>query len=264
MPQVTNLSLTKQQQAILHELYRFRFLNSSLLVKLLGTSNVIRMNERLKLLSQNKYISRRYEPSYKLLHKPASYYLLPLGRASLKAMDAKYSEQALRIARRDATRTDKFIERCLALAELAVLLTAPHTKVFTKSQLVRYGYFPQPLPDLYIQLKTNSGVQQYLLEYLESNQPLNAILKSVKRYLQYSDEGEWEVTGTRLPPVLLVCDSALLEKRVQKYGMTVIEEADDEVLRFYTACIPAITDKANRPWTSLQDLDEQLELKEIR
>jgi hypothetical protein len=178
-----------------------------------------------------------------------------------------YSPRVLANIKRLKNPSDKFVDHALGVFETCNLIKArigDDARLFTKSELADFEYFPEQRPDAFIRLKTPNGEQQYILEYLETNTPFRVILGKLKSYIKYSDEGEWEITNSPLPPVLLVCDSAVLEKRVQKYGMTAIEEADDEVLRFYTTNLPTLQAQAKLPWTSLQYLDEKLELEDIK
>lgn len=259
--------LNATQLAILHELYRFRIGTTHLLSTALQTTNKNLLNRKLTVLLEQNYIARIYDPSYRLSHKHASFFLTAKGVKELKnTPESNYSPRVLANIKRLKHPSDKFVEHALGVFEACNLIKArigDNARLFTKSELADFEYFPEQRPDTFIRLKTVHGEQQFILEYLETNTPFRVILGKLKSYIKYSDEGEWEVTNSPLPPVLLVCDSAVLEKRVQKYGMTAIEEADDEVLRFFTSNLPALQAQAKLLWTSLQDLDEKLELAAI-
>lgn len=260
-------SLNATQLAILHELYRFRIGTTQLLSTALQSANKNLLNRKLTVLLEQNYIARIYDPSYRLSHQHASFFLSAKGVKELKKIPEKnYSPRVLANIKRLKHPSDKFVDHVLGVFEACNLIKArigDDVRLFTKSELVDFEYFPEQRPDAFIRLKTANGEQQYILEYLETNTPFRVILGKLKSYINYSDEGGWEVTNSPLPPVLLVCDSVALEKRVQKYGMTAIEEADDEVLRFYTTNLPALQAQATPSWTSLQDLDEKLQMQKI-
>lgn len=259
--------LNETQLAILNELYRYRIGTTKLLASATNATDKNLLNRKLVILLEQGYIGRIHEPSYRLTHKHASYFLMTPGVQALKVIPGNnYSPKVLSNIKRLKQPSDKFVDHALGVFDICNQIQrqlGDNVRLFTKSELALYEYFPEQRPDAFMRLKTAHGEQQYILEYLESSTPFRVILGKLKSYIKYCDEGEWEVTNSPLPPVLLVCDSPQLEKRLQKYGQTVIEEADDEVLRFYTASVLALTAHTGLPWTSLQDLDEKLELKAI-
>lgn len=259
--------LNTAQLAILHELYRFRVGTTQLLTTALHITNKNLLNRKLNVLLEQNYIARIYEPSYRLTHKHASFFLSDKGVKALKDLPEKnYSPRVLASIKRLKKPSDKFVDHALGVFETCNLIKAEigdAVRLFTKSELADFEYFPEQRPDAFIRLKTTNGEQQYILEYLESSTPFKVILGKLKSYIKYSDEGEWEVTNSPLPHVLLVCDTSQLERRIHSYGIIVLEEADDEVLKFYTSNNQVLAEKQKRPWTSLQDLDEKISLEAI-
>ncbi len=84
--------LNQKQLSLLDTLYRFRFATTELLTQTLGTSNKGKMNQRLKLLLDQEYIGRRYEKTYHLTGRHASYFLQAKGIKALKDRpNSKYS-----------------------------------------------------------------------------------------------------------------------------------------------------------------------------
>lgn len=259
--------LNGTQLAILHELYRHRIGTTQLLASALQASDKNLLNRKLVVLLEQGYINRIYEPSYRLAHKHASFYLSSAGAKILKDIPGNsYSPRVLANIKRLRHPSDKFIEHALGVFEACNQIKGQigdRVRLFTKSELADFDYFPEPRPDAFIRLKTKDGEQQYLLEYVESSTPFRVILGKIKSYIKYSDDGEWEVTNSPLPPILLVCDTPQLEKRVQKYGLNVLDEADEDELRFFTTNPTLLAANAEQPWTSLLDLDEKLRLEEI-
>ena len=260
--------LNDTQLTILNELYRFRIGTTELLTSALQASDKNLLNRKLAILHEQGYIGRIYEPSYHLVHRHASFYLSTAGVKVLKAIPGnKYSSKVLANIKRLKHPSDKFIDHALGVFETCNQIKAQigdSIRVFTRSELAEFDYFPETRPDAFIRLKTTHGEQHYLLEYIENSIPFRVILGKLNSYIKYSDEGEWDATNSPLPPVLLVCDSPQLEKRVQKYGQTVLQEADDEVLRFYTTSIQKLQSGVKNSWTRLDGQDETFRLGDVR
>lgn len=252
--------LNDKQLSILHELYRFRIGTTDLLTTVLHAPDKNRLNRRLTILLEQGYIGRIFEPSYRLIHKHASFYLKDAGVKALKNIpEHKYSLRVLANIKRLKNPSDKFVEHSQGVFEISNHLKrmmGDSARLFTKSELADFDYFPEQRPDAFIRLKTTTGEQQYLLEYIESSTPFRAILGKLKSYIKYSDDGEWEVTNSPLPPILLVCDSPELERRLQKYGLVTLEEADDEVLKIYTTSKEKLKSKTAKTWTRLGDEED--------
>ncbi len=236
--------LNDKQLDILHLLYRFRFITSDLLLTPLNLKDKSRVNERLKVLMEQKYIGRKYEPHYSLIGKHAAYYLLPDGIKALKKMreEKEYVASVFTNLGRDLNASDKFAEHSLDVLRVCNQLEAIYgddLTFFSKTELAAHGhYFPKPLPDAYIQLQSeDEEVKQYFIEIVHASKPIFTVIKRVKQYVEYSDEGEWEDTKTPLPPVLFVCDTPTLQKRLQKIVPAATDDADIEELKIYTTSI---------------------------
>jgi hypothetical protein len=240
-------SLNTKQLAILDLLYRFRFGTTDLFTKALEVNHKTKMNERLKILLDQEYIGRHYEPEYRLLRKHASYYLLPKGMKALRELDTKYDETILRNSYKDKTASDQFINHNLTIFKTYCDLKVIHgdkLKFFTKSQLKPYDYFPHPLPDAYFRIETDKQPKQYFLEALESSRPFFVSVRKARRYIAYSENGEWDDTETELPTVILVCDSGTLKRRMDKQVEKIASDIDPDELS-YLATIDII-DAFNR------------------
>lgn len=226
-----NKRLNTKQLSILDTLYRFRFGTTDLLAKALGVKTKNKMNERLKVLLDQEYIGRHYESSYRLLGKHASYFLLPKGIKVLRQFDDKYDETMLHNIYKDKSASEQFINHSLAIFNTYCELKAKYgesLRYFTKSQLGQYEYFPKPLPDAYARIQKQNKEVQYFIELLEAHRPFFISARKFKHYIEYSETGEWEDTGTTLPKVILLCDSDTLKKRMDKQVLK-LDDIDDEV-----------------------------------
>lgn len=226
--------LNQTQLLILHHIYRFRFVATSHLAQYPVPTTKTKINRRLKLLLDQRYIGRNYEPSYHLSGRHATYYLEVKGLKTLKSLpDSPYSASVLRNMAKDKTASDRFINHWLEIFEINCLLKARYRdniRVFTKSQLVPYNYFPRPAPDAYIRFTVDGTERQYILELIDGTQPIFAQLARIKKYLDYSEEGDWEdATGTKLPLVILVCESVAQQRRLLKLADNELDDLDDDI-----------------------------------
>lgn len=214
--------LNPDQLAILELLYRFRFGTSTLFNQYLKPNNRQSLNSRLNILTKQEYIGKNYNKSYKLLGKPASYYLLPKAFAVLREQEG-ISNAVLKNMYKDKDASEKFVDHCLAVFAAGNQLEAAYgdrIEFFTKSELADYSNFPQPLPDAFISLKTSTlpraRIKHYFLEVFEDGTPFFVIARRIRQYADYVDSGGWEFTKKVLPTVLAECESKTLQKRLLK------------------------------------------------
>lgn len=252
----SHYSLTRKQEAILTLLYRFRFTTSAHISQTLGIGKAT-INKRLSLLVETGYIGRRYSQEYRLLRKPASYYLLPKGIDALQALDSdKFDARILRNIRKDQHTSDQFIEQSLGIFDICCRLTAKlgnDLRFFTKSQLAhKYDYFSGFMPMAYMRINRNGAERDFFIEYLQPSKPLFAVIQRLQAYVDYADGGDWEEgTGSEFPAVLYVCETKRLRDRLLKRATAVLDETDDD-LKFYVAALDDLNS-----WQNLADHEER-------
>lgn len=217
-----NKKLNQGQINILELLYHFRFGTSTLFNQTLKPTNRQSLNSRLDILTNQEYIGKNYHKSYKLLGKPASYYLLPNGLAILRQQEGT-STNVIKNMYKDANASEAFIDHWLTVFAINNQLEAIYgdrMELFTRSELAEYKNFPQPLPDAFISLKSSNQprarTKYYFLEVFEDRKPFFAVARRVNEYVEYADTGEWENTGKKLPALLVICESTTLQKRLLK------------------------------------------------
>lgn len=195
------------------------------------------MVRRLSLLVDKGLITKRFDSSYRIKSKPAAYCLTPTGARELeKYQDGKVNIKA---TYRDADASEDFIERCLLIFTIHNQLKAKYgdsLRFVTKADLAEFDYFPKPLPDGYIRLESEGTKPQYFLDLIRSKDPFFVAVRKVRRYIAYTDEGIWEGTGTDLPAIILLCDSAALQKRLEKH-LTVISDDIDSEVKFHIVAL---------------------------
>jgi DNA-binding MarR family transcriptional regulator len=250
---ITNhYNLTKKQLAILDLLFRFRFATSEQLSQALNITTAT-INKRLKLMLELNYIGRNYNSNYVVVHKYASYYLLPEGIKLLKQLGSpkKYSPDALRNARKAKRLSEKFIEQCLVIFTVHNMFKKQYgdsLRFFTKIQLTNYPHFPDS--DGYIRLAHEKEEMQFFLDVIYEH-PFFLASGKVKQYLKFAKEeaGIWEEkTNSELPHVLLICENTSLQKRLVKKMRRSIEEGD---MQFYIITIDEF--KHNHLWHDMSD-----------
>jgi len=229
--------LNQKQVAILHLIYRFRFVTTELTALYQGGKDAKTVYPRLQTLAEQGYIGRRYESHYRLEHRPAAYFLLPDGLRVLRSQPKEgytYDEKALHNIRRDQTATDQFIARSLDVLHAYCLLREQYgdkLQFFTKNDLAAYDHFPRSLLDAYLRLEVGGETKQYFLTIHQQDVPFYLHVRRIKQYADYADAGTWEVTETRLPDILALCDTTLVQKRLTKR----IAKENHPDLHFYLA-----------------------------
>lgn len=214
--------LNQNQIDVLLLLYKFRFATSNLLTQKLKLQHRNSINSRLQILEDQEYIGRRYDKSYKMMNKPASYLMLPKGFAVLRGMEG-ISNNVLKNMYKDVQATDGFVERSLTIFGLYNKLESifgQRFDMFSKSELTDMENMPEVLPDGLIRLKTSDSPRAkehyFFLYYAEERQPLFAISNLITKQLEYGDSEDWNNLFDKPPAVMLICDSPTRERRLHR------------------------------------------------
>lgn len=257
-------TLNAEQLEVLELLYKFRFGSNNLTAEYFGKKDRSFVFKRLKILQDQGYIGKRFESSYRIQGKPAAYYLLPAGARELQ----KHHDVNIKTIYRDKSVKEQFVWHCLDIFSIYNQLKAQHggrLKFFTKSNLNRekFDYFPRPLPDAYVRIKTQQNDKQFFLDIFYDGDPFFKAVRRIKQYIDYEENGEWDTTETGFPAILFVCQSPSLQKRLQKRIIKSLEEAWENDLTF------ALTTKADlisgepKIWQSTSNPDELVPLEDI-
>jgi hypothetical protein len=221
----TTRNLNQSQIDVLKLIYKFRFTTSSLIAKELQLKPGTHPNSKLSILRSQGYIGRNYDKSYKLLGKPASYYLLPKSFPMLKdQLDVPH--KTIKNVYNDKTASTQFVDHNLAISNVYAKLRATfgsNIGFFTKTDLntEQYDYFPQDLPDAFVSVATSASPRAkrryYFLDVLGEGVPFFLAVRKINRYLEYAEAKIWEKsTDSKITSVLIVCESKTLEKRLRK------------------------------------------------
>jgi hypothetical protein len=226
--------LNQEQLAVLNLLYTFRFASNEHVAKYSGKKSNKHVQKRLKILEDQDFIAKRYDKSYKLKGKPAAYYLLPKGARALINLNDREENEPINIKRiyKDKDVSEGFIQHCLNL--LGAYLTFDmiydnKLDFFTGSDLKyeQYEYYPQPLPNAHVYLKTSQDRKEFFLDIFEDSQPFFVLVRRIKKYIEYAGSGDWP--EETLPTILVVVENKSVHKRLRKRITKELRDSYEEV-----------------------------------
>lgn len=245
--------LNQEQVAVLNLLYTFRFASSGQIAKYSHKKDSKHVQKRLKILEDQGYIAKRYDKSYKLKGKPAAYYLTPKGARALAQYDPPEDDEPLNVKRiyKDKDVSEGFIQHSLNILSAYLQLKGLHgdkLRFFTKVSLnyEKYEYFPQPLPDAFISIKSGAQgkgkARRFFLNIYEDNEPFFVLVRRIKKYLEYAGEGDWATTDTELPTILMVVENKSVHKRLRKRIAKELRESYEDEIAFATTRLDDLLD----------------------
>ncbi len=235
-------NITNKQKEILFQLYRFRFLRTHQLQYILGHKNPKRIQAWLKDLREKKYIKTDYDPRSFIENTQAAIYYLAPRSIHILTENKNCDPSILKRIYKEKTRKKKFIDHCLAIADVYVFFLSQRAKseelyFFTESDLLRFDYFPDPLPAAYISIKTEKGIRRYFLDLFDDYTPPFVFRSRFKQYLEYFEEGKWEenTNDSPFPSILFICPNKRLKNHTYFYTKAVLDKTfTDEVALFLT------------------------------
>ncbi len=255
--------LNTEQLEVLELLYKFRFGTNDLLAQYFGKKDRSFVYKRMAILLEQGLIGKRFEPNYRLQGKPAAYYLTPEGARKLQVLGN--IDLNVRAIYKDKTVSEQFVSSSLELFAIYNQLKAQYgsgLKFFTKATMnhEQYDYFPHPLPDAYIRLDD----KHFFLNVFYDNEPHFVAQRKIKQYIKYDEDGDWAVTETSLPTLLIVCESSRLAKRVQKYIAKASDDMwpDSEVMYAFTTRDGLFSNDL-AVWQQADEPEEKLTLEDI-
>lgn len=258
--------LNSDQLLVLKLLFKFRFGSNDLIAQYFGKKDRSYVFKRLTILLEQGYIGKRFDSSYRIQGKPAAYYLTPSGARILKS---SYEDIQLNIKSiyKDKVVSENFAQHCLDIFALHNQLKGAYNGLlfFTKAQLVTYDYFPDKLPDAYIRLKNREGESQFLLDIYHDAQPFFTVVRRIRQYVSFCEEGKWATTGTDFPIILIVCESVSTQKRLIKQITKALNDTyDDEVAFYVTTKAQLKTIQSDDAiWQGVIDSETLLSLKSL-
>lgn len=215
-------SLNSKQLHLLRLIYKFRFVTVEMLNKSGNRNQADVLRRRLNLLTNQGYIYRKYDSSYRLQNKPAEYCLDTGGINALRKENA--SSRALNAAYKDRNANPGFIEHNFNILRLYKKFRQlyPGINFATKSELHHADNLPKNLPDALISFKS-------LLFFMDVIDQPAQLISFKKRLLSYLDffEDEYDRVGNEPPRLLVACSEPRLEARAQKLARRYSEDEFD-------------------------------------
>jgi len=231
---------TNKHKELLYYLYRFRFLHTKHFQKLCNHKDPHRVKEWLSYLTNNGFITMDYSrKTVAASQQPAIYSLAPKARHILKE-NKKCEIAVLQRIYKEKTRTERFIKKCLFIADMYLFFLAQKKQdeelsFFTESMLTTYDFFPEELPSAYIVVKKGVKTRRYFLEVFDALTSLGRIRYKFRSYLEYRESGEWEANagGEKFPALLFVFPSERIKKHIAHYAKAIFEKEYEEKLHLF-------------------------------
>lgn len=263
-------STIKQSQIdILEVLYKYRFGSRVLLAHTLSVNDST-LYKKLMVLVKYGLVGVKSDNDTKIKGFPAAYYLTPNGMRFLASLPnhEHITQSVVASTYKDSTVTQAFINQTLRIYAQGNSLSEslPSLRIFSRRDMSRYSYFPKPLPDAFLSLKTNAQPKRFFLDVIPDSTPTKPFYQRINSYMEFFDEGGWDVVSTEPPILLFTCETGATERRVRRTAKASIYKAEADVdIAAYTTTFGAIENlRENQAiWTSLDDPDELLALSEL-
>ena len=215
--------LNQKQTDLLKLAYRFRYLTTNNLALHRNTSQNSAYNS-LQILYKAGLLGKRHKKSYRLMNKPASYYLTPEAVKYLKQADLDINKELLESRYRESTKSSEFIDLQIAIHRAYIDLSNnlnDKDVLQTGSDIANLEGVIRPLPSLYLDPADGN---HYFIE-LTDQQHLFIVRKRIRKYIENYENNEWE--WDKYPDVYIVRKSVGDRRRLIEY---VEKQMDDNYL----------------------------------
>lgn len=228
-PEKNKKEITGKKHDIHIYLYKFRFLNTHHIQKLLNHKSKTYVNDWLIDLTNKKYIKRYYSGKMRLNGLPAIYYLGLKGRKYLKdlrdeghkefklsQLDRVYKEEGNSLAFK--IKWLSLVDAYLSLIKLTSTTGAKLT-FYTQVDLKGMKDLIDPAPDAYFVIEEkNKMVTRYFLEYAAIYISKEEMEEKVKNYISYFKSNNWQNnTGHSFPKIILIIPKKSSQTSLNKF-----------------------------------------------
>lgn len=239
--------ISPSQTRILQALLKYRFLTTDLLADLVKKDRST-VYERLAVLVDQKYVVKKYDSSYRINRRPATYYLAPAGIRYLKSLGVERTQ--IHYKNKDFTETQ--IDEYYRYPKYSLCLhrSYPETfRTYSKYQLNPDDYL-NPLPWLLV-VPDDENAPDLFMEYIPAGEPNWIIRKRINQHIDYSDEVDY-----LYPYLLLVAGNDNTEKRIIKMSSGLIWDSE-----LYTTTEERLLSGKKNIWLRPMEVDWDEELK---
>jgi hypothetical protein len=215
--------LSKNQIELLGLVGKFRFVTVPLLSEW-RSKDKSTVYERLLVLTEQGYLHKTYDKSWKLLGKPAVYSLATKGIKALRDKTDWFPKAVYKNQYKNRSASLQLVDHSLDVFKLCVQLRKQHgtsIEYFAKSEITKFEQFIRPLPDLYLRMDRRNEDDQlihYQLETIEAGTFTWMLKKRINAHQDWFDENNDEDWGfeDNYPTLLLLCDNKSTEKRIHR------------------------------------------------
>jgi hypothetical protein len=221
--------LNQSQIQLLQTLYKFRFATTYLIAKSQGNKYPRAILARLRVLVDQDYIGQNYDSSYRIKGNPASYYLRPNAIRYLKQQPYA-SAKALKSIYDDKRADDIKIAHYLNIFAIYVEFKRLYPEqfvFFSKTELAERKSMPKLLPDAYVKRinVSQTKANDYFLDSYETTTYYLQLQRKIREYINYAESETWEnTTDSKLPTILMVCETKALQRRMMKLASKELEK----------------------------------------
>lgn len=190
------ITITRQQERFLKLLYKFRYVNTRELAKVLSIRSDTTY-QVLKVLLDKGLVIKVYKKEYRIDRKPAYYYLSSTGVTTVRKL-LNVSESVVHALYKQGS--DEFIAHCqttLACFNFIRDQLPPETYILAKTKINQDTAFPKNRPDLYIRTPDNHEI----IVYIMTTQPNYIINKRIDEVITHSEDEGW---GGDYPDIALI------------------------------------------------------------
>lgn len=241
-----SIKLSKQQQRILLLVYKFRFVTTILLSKLLEIHRYS-VYEVLEKLVEKKLLIKVHKNSWRIDRRPAYYYLSKTGVTNVRRL-LEVEDNAVNTLYNDARATPGFIQECLTVLACYISIKQQmpqETTIRTKTEINRFKIFPKQRPELYI--KTPGGKEAFIL--IVPDKLPYFVNKRRDEYIDHSEEEGWKGRYPAMAFVLKDNSSKLgflykAQKKLEEMGY------DEDELVILATDTTSLIDGAKPGWSS--------------
>lgn len=228
---------TKRQKEILHNLYKFHYLNRNQIQTLLNHKKFNRIISWLNELTKQRYIARYFNRKFAGL--PAVYCLDIKARKEL-IDEEEISDSILNRVYQHKRNSNKFKKHCMFLADiyLSLIKLAEKNKAklsfYTNTDLYKTKYLILPIPDSYFAIEEKSKItKRYFLDIFDPLASPKWLHKRVIQYFEYFDKEYWQKnTDKPFPEIIMVCPDEEYKKELERFIKKMMKRSISD-LSFY-------------------------------
>jgi hypothetical protein len=241
-------------------IYKFRYISAPLLAELRHINRTVAFRT-LETLYQKDLLYKRFDKSYRLLGKPASYSLNINGINYLKER-IELNKNYAHTHYKNKSNSERFITESLDILRTFVVINESYPDTFTaftKAEMTAFSdKFPKPLPHLYLnRMKPKSELPNFYMLDILVNQDKKVIAARLDKYFKHYESDDWE--EEEHPVILLVVADSYIERETLKMIESKKDSnyIEDDELVFMLTTQKALFSENKNIWTcNIKELAE--------